>query len=110
MWYYRGDPLYEPYKIGKHETTAGYWIIKTEDEWILEHRYVMEQHLGRKLRAGENIHHKNGDRLDNRIENLELWVTRQPTGKRPEDLVVYAREILNFYANVCDNFTEGSGI
>ena len=36
------------------------------------HRFLMEQHLGRRLETHEHIHHINGDRLDNRIENLEL--------------------------------------
>ena len=52
--------------MGKYKT------IKIKGKWMLEHRYVMEKHLKKKLLLKEIVHHKNGNSLDNRIENLCL--------------------------------------
>jgi len=81
------------WKGGRKKTSAGYiYVLAPPDHpvrgrkngkrrYIAEHRLVMEQHLGRYLEDWEKVHHRNGVKDDNRLENLELVTEKTHRGK-----------------------------
>ena len=86
------------YKKGRTKSIHGYIILSGQYSHpkatggsfnVPEHIIVMEKHLGRHLKPNETVHHKNGIRDDNRIDNLELWTSSHPYGQRVEDLLKF---------------------
>ena len=94
----------------------GYAVVSVDNVRKLAHRHVSEMHLSRPLETHENVHHRNGDKLDNSVgpclssgrcecserHNLELWSKKQPAGQRVQDKVRWAKEIVDLYSTLSD--------
>ena len=79
------DKGYRLIKVSIGTPGARKYGTGAQGRWMLEHRYVMQNKLGRPLEKNENVHHINGIKSDNRSENLELWKRPQPSGIRSTD-------------------------
>jgi hypothetical protein len=102
-------PIRKISPAGSGSLDNGYIRDKIGKKTVMRHRIIMEMSLGRPLERSETVHHKNGNRSDNRLVkghelecpdtccNLELWSNLQPPGQRVSDKIVYACTILTDY-------------
>lgn len=112
-WQTRGTTDQNPLRraLGSGSVSAkGYLIVACPPEFsamghtrsngrttVAEHRLIMARHLGRPLLRHETVHHRNGVRLDNRLENLELFTGLHGNGANVADAVARAKELLRLY-------------
>lgn len=94
-------------ELGYVEIKVRGHVEAKKNGWALEHRVVMSDHIGRRLTKEENVHHLNGVRDDNRLENLELWTKSQPWGQRVSDKLAWARQIIDLYSTAPEDVRSG---
>lgn len=72
-------------------------LVTGKKHSVLEHRFNMSRHLGRDLTSEETVHHRDGNRANNDLSNLELFTSRHGPGQRVVDQVSFAIDMLNLY-------------
>jgi len=105
--HFKGENSYN-WKGGKRINSSGYVLIykpehpfSTNKGYVLEHRLIVEKHIGRYLSSEENTHHRNEIRDDNRSENLMAFVNnsahqrfhKNPDNVKPEEIVFNGKKI-----------------
>jgi len=63
--------------LGGTITFQGYKAHRVNGKYILEHRLIMEKHIGRKLKRNEVVHHKDENKLNNNLDNLVLMTKKE---------------------------------
>ena len=101
---YMSGPRHWNYK-GGHTAKNGYRTICRDGRTIFEHRLVMELHLGRRLARHEHVHHINGNRSDNRIENLKLFDTQEAHSRYHWEINHDNLAKSRFTSRICKNCT-----
>lgn len=90
-WFNKTKAKHPAWKDGRFKNPEGYILIYHPDDrykrkYVVEHRVIMENHLGRQLYPWEIIHHINGIKDDNRIENLELLPNNTQYNKKIQEV------------------------
>lgn len=86
-------------------SSGGYKRITVGGQRIFEHRYIMEVHLGRKIGKKEVVHHINGDKTDNRIDNLEVCTQSEHVNEHRSILLSSRKPIEKKYCFLCGSIS-----